>query len=189
VSLAVNSMRPNRGGTEKFLRPHLSILVSSFVVRQSGARDAATTKGSAVSTIATTLPARPATGTAARTHPVRRAALISGAVAAVITTGVAAVAHAAGVPLEIDGETIPLAGFAEMTLLGAALGGMIAAALNRYGAHPRRWFVRAAVVLTVLSCVPSVAFPPDVATRAILVTTHVIAALVIVPALAHQTRR
>lgn len=141
-----------------------------------------------MSTVVTTLTTPRATGTGARSHPVRRAALISGAVAAVITTAVAAAARAAGVPLEIDGEAIPLAGFAEMVLLGAALGGLIAAALNRWAAEPRRSFVRATVVLTILSCVPSVAFPPDVSSRAILVATHVIAALVIVPALARQTR-
>ena len=141
-----------------------------------------------MSTTATTLSASPTTEAAAHAHPVRRATLIYGALAAVGTTAAAAVAHAAGVPFEIDGEMIPLAGFAQMTVLGAVLGGLIAAALNRYTVEPRRWFVRIAAVLTVLSCVPSVAFPPDVATKAILVTTHVLAALIIVPALARQTR-
>jgi hypothetical protein len=141
-----------------------------------------------MSTIATTLITPPTAGAAAHPHPVRRAALVYGAVAAVITTAVAAVAGAAGVPLEINGEAIPLAGFAEMTALGAVLGGLLAASLNRYSAEPRRWFVRATVVLTTLSCVPSLAFPPDVATKAILVATHVLAAVVIVPALARQTR-
>jgi hypothetical protein len=134
-----------------------------------------------MSSIATAIPTT-------RPHPVRRAALTSGAVAAVATTAVAAVASAAGVPLEIDGEAIPMVGFAELTLFGAVLGGLIAAALNRYTAQPRGSFVVATVVLTALSCVPSVAFPPDAATKAVLVTTHVLAALVIVPALARQTR-
>ena len=143
-----------------------------------------------MSTIATTLTRPPATATTTATHrhPVRRAALASGAVAAVGTTAVAAVAHAAGVPLEVDGEMIPLAGFAQMTLLGAVLGGLLAAALNRFSAQPRRWFFTATAVLTVLSCVPSVAFPPDVATQAALVATHALAALIIVPALARQIR-
>jgi hypothetical protein len=130
----------------------------------------------------------PNTGTAARPHPVRWAALGSGAVAAVVTTAVAGVARAADVPLEIDGETIPLVGFAELTLVGAVLGGFIAAALNRYSAQARRWFVWATVVLTALSCIPSVTLPPDVATKAILVAMHVLAALIIVPALARQAR-
>lgn len=127
-------------------------------------------------------------GTAGRHHPLRRAALTSGVVAAVSTTAVAAVALAADVPLEVDGEQIPLLGFVQMTLVGAVLGGLIAGALGRFVARPRRWFVVAAVVLTVLSCVPSVVYPPDVATKAVLVATHVIAALIVVPSLARQVR-
>jgi hypothetical protein len=124
-----------------------------------------------------------------RQHPIRRAALVSGAVAALATTAVAATAHAADVPLAIDGETIPLAGFAQMTLLGAVLGGLLAAAFNRFSATPRRWFLTVAVALTVLSCVPSVALPDDAATKIVLVATHVVAAFVIVPALARRTHR
>lgn len=139
-----------------------------------------------MSTIPTTIPAA---GTAARPHPVRSAALASGAIAAVATTAVAAVAEAAGVPLAIDGETIPLLGFAQLTLIGALLGGLIAAALNRYSTEPQRWFTSAAVVLTALSCVPSVALPPDTATKVVLIATHVLAAAIIVPALAHRTDR
>ena len=139
--------------------------------------------------ITTTLTSPQSTEVTTRPHPVRRAALVSGAVAAVATTAVAAGAHAAGVPLEIDGEMIPLAGFAQMTLLGAVVGGLIAAALNRYSSEPRRWFVSAAVVMTVLSCVPSVALPSDVATQVTLVATHLVAAAIIVPALVRQTRR
>jgi MFS family permease len=128
------------------------------------------------------------TSTATRSHPVRRTALAYGAVAAVATTGVAAAAHAAGVPLEVDGQMIPFAGFAQMVLLGAVLGGLLAAALNRYSSDAYRWFVRTAVALTALSCVPSVALPHDAATKIVLVTTHAFAALIIVPALARQTR-
>src|SRR5688500_4537575 len=140
-----------------------------------------------MSTIPTTV-TLPAVEGAARPHPVRRAALASGAVAAVATTAVAAAADAAGVPFAIDGETIPLLGFAQMTLLGAVVGGLLVAALNRYAAQPRQSFVRAAVVLTVLSCVPSVALPPDAATQVVLVATHLLAAAIIVPALARQAR-
>jgi len=130
-----------------------------------------------------------ATATRSRTeHPVRRAALTSGAMAAAGTTAVAAAADAAGVPFAIDGEVIPLLGFAQMTLIGAVIGGLLAAALNRYASAPQRTFAWVAVVLTALSCVPSVALPPDVATKAVLVATHVLAAAIIVPALARQIR-
>ena len=128
------------------------------------------------------------TSTGTRSHPVRRAALVSGAVAAVATTGFAAAAHAAGVSLEIEGEMIPLLGFAQMTLLGAILGGLLAAAFNRYSSNARTLFVRTAVALTAVSCVPSVALPDDAATKIALVATHVAAAFVIVPALARQSR-
>jgi hypothetical protein len=130
----------------------------------------------------------PAAEVAVTSHPVRRAALTSGAIAAVGTTVLAAAGDAAGVPLAIDGETIPLLGFAQMTLIGAAIGGFIAAALNRSSSQARRWFTLIAVVLTALSCVPSVALPQDVATKVVLVATHVLAAAIIVPALARQTR-
>ena len=121
-------------------------------------------------------------------HPVRRATVRSGALAAAATTAVAAVADAAGVPFAIDGESIPLLGFAQMTLIGAVLGGVLAAALNRFATRPRRWFTRVTVALTVLSCVPSVTWLPDNASRLVLVATHVIAAAIIVPAIARQTR-
>jgi peptidoglycan/LPS O-acetylase OafA/YrhL len=122
-------------------------------------------------------------------HPVRRATLVSGAVAAVAVSAVAATASAAGVPFAIDGEAIPVAGFAQMTLLGAVLGGVLAWAFNRYSSQPRRRFVQVAVTLTALSCVPSVMLPPDTASKAILVATHVIAAAIIVPMIARQTHR
>jgi hypothetical protein len=107
---------------------------------------------------------------------------------AVSTTAVAAVALAADVPLEVDGEQIPLLGFAQMTLVGAVLGGLIAGVLGRIVTRPRRWFVAAAVLLTVLSCVPPVVYPPDVATKAVLVAIHLIAALIVVPSVARRVR-
>ena len=126
-------------------------------------------------------------------HPIRRAALASGAVAAVATTAVAAAADAAGISsFEIDGEVIPLLGFAQMTLLGAVVGGLLAAALRRWSsasASASRRFVALAAVLTALSCIPSVTMPDDAATKIVLVATHVLAAAIIVPALARQIRR
>jgi hypothetical protein len=113
----------------------------------------------------------------------RRTTVAAGAGAAAITTAGAAAVHAAGVPLAVQGEMIPLAGFAQMTFLGAVIGGLLLAALNRWSDAPRRRFLQTTTVLTALSCVPSVALPPDAATKLALVTLHVIAALIIVPAL------
>jgi hypothetical protein len=104
-----------------------------------------------------------------------RAGLATGAVAAVVTTVVAVAMRAAGVPLEVGGEPIPAAGFGQMVLLGALIGIPMARRLSR------TTFYRAAVVLTALSCVPSIALGTGVASQAGLVVTHLVAAAIIVP--------
>jgi hypothetical protein len=119
------------------------------------------------------------------TTSLRRTTVGVGLVAAAVTTGAAATVHAAGVPLAVDGQ-IPIAGFAQMTFVGAVIGGLILAVLNRRSTGPRRRFVHATVALTALSCVPSIGLPPDVATKIALVTTHILAAAIIVPVLARH---
>lgn len=109
-----------------------------------------------------------------------------GLAAAAVATAAAAAVHAAGVPLAVDGETIPLAGFAQLTVLGAVLGGIIAAVLKRRSSAAHRRFLQTVGVLTALSCVPSVALPPDVATRVALVVLHLVAAAIVVPVLARH---
>jgi Family of unknown function (DUF6069) len=126
---------------------------------------------------------------ARRSHPLLKATLLVGVVAAVTTTAVAATARAAGVPLEIDGEQIPALGFVQMSFLGAVLGGLIVAALNRWSGQARRRFQVVAAALTALSFVPSVVMPPDVATKLTLVATHLVAAAIIVPVLVRRTAR
>src|SRR4051812_41671500 len=101
---------------------------------------------------------------ATRTGSLRRTTVVSGVAAAAATTAVAAAAHAAGVSFAVQGEMIPLAGFAQMAFLGAVIGGVLLAVLNRRSAEPRRRFLQATVALTALSCIPSVAWPDDVAT-------------------------
>src|SRR5207342_1594918 len=82
--------------------------------------------------------------------------LVVGLVAAAVTTASAAVIHAAGVSFTVDCEMIPLAGFAQMTFLGAIIGGLILAVVNRLSSAPRRRFLEIAIALTALSCIPSV---------------------------------
>jgi peptidoglycan/LPS O-acetylase OafA/YrhL len=123
-----------------------------------------------------------------RRHPLSRATVISGVTAAVAATVLAAVADAAGVPLQVDGETIPLLGFTQLTLVGALIGGLMAAGFRRFTDRSRTWFVATAVALTALSCIPSVTLPPDGATRAVLIATHLVAAAVVVPVLARHLR-
>jgi hypothetical protein len=128
----------------------------------------------------------PATHTAGvETRPLWRPALVAGVTAAAATTAIAAIAHAAGVSFETNGATIPLLGFAEMTLLGAVLG-LVIARLSRRAAQPRALFVRITVVLTGLSFVPDVATSFDAASRIVLVATHVAAAIIVVAVLARR---
>jgi hypothetical protein len=113
----------------------------------------------------------------------RRTTVVAGLAGAAVTAAAAAALHAAGVSFEIEGEMIPVLGFAQMTFIGAVIGGVLLAVLNRRSAEPRRRFVQVAVALTALSCVPSVAMPDDGASMVSLVALHVLAAAIIVPAL------
>lgn len=135
-------------------------------------------------TLTTTATTTPDT-VVAEARPLWRAAVACGAVAAVTTTAIAAVADAAGVSFEADGEPIPLLGFAQMTLLGAVFGLVIALVCRRF-AHPRATFVRITVALTAVSVVPDFMISFDAASRAVLVLTHVTAAAIIVPVLARR---
>jgi len=116
----------------------------------------------------------------------RRTTVASGAIAAAATTAAAAALDGLGVSFEIDGEVIPLLGFAQMTFLGAVLGGVLLAGLDRWSSSARRRFVQATVALTALSCIPSVAMPDDAGSAVTLVALHVLAAALIVPALARH---
>jgi hypothetical protein len=165
----------------------VSIPAVAFVVVVSGAPVPPEPKENAMSlTTAPTVTTTPST-TVTRSS-LRRSTVGSGVVAAVATTAVAAAAHAAGVSFEIDGEMIPLLGFAQMTLLGAVIGGVLLAVLNRRSRQARAWFVRTAVALTAVSCIPSVAMPDDAASKVALVVTHAVAAAIVVPALARHAR-
>ena len=122
----------------------------------------------------------------ARATSLRRTTVLAGVAAAAITTATAAALHAAGVSFEVGGEMIPLAGFAQLTFLGAVIGGVALAVLNRLSNDPSRRFVQTTIALTALSCVPSIALGDDIATKVALVTLHLVAAAIIVPALARH---
>jgi peptidoglycan/LPS O-acetylase OafA/YrhL len=83
---------------------------------------------------------------------------------------------------------IPLLGFAQLTFVGAVIGGVLLAVLNRRSDRPRHRFLQVTAALTALSCVPSVAMPPDAGTKAALVAIHLLAAAIIVPVLARHAR-
>ncbi|MCU1484541.1 MAG: hypothetical protein JWN67_1287 [Actinomycetia bacterium] len=127
-----------------------------------------------------------AIGTTRSTTTLRRTTVVAGLGAAAVVTAAAAAVHAAGVSFEIDGEMIPLVGFAQMTFLGAVIGGVLLAVLNRRSATPRHRFLQATVALTAASCIPSVALPQDAGTKLSLVALHVLAAIIVVPVLARH---
>jgi len=122
------------------------------------------------------------------TSSLRRTTVVSGLVGAAVTTAAAAALHGAGVSFEIEGEMIPMLGFAQMTFIGAVLGGVILAVLNRRSSSARSRFVQVAVALTVLSCIPSITLPDDAGSQIALVALHVLAAAIIVPVLARHAR-
>jgi hypothetical protein len=163
----------------------VSIRATAFVEVVSGAPGAAEPKENAMSLTTTTGPTvtTPRYDTTSSPGSLRRTTVVAGLFAAAVTTGVAAALHAAGVSFEVEGEMIPLAGFAQMTFLGAVIGGVILAVLNRRSGSARRRFLQAAVALTALSCVPSVVWPDDGASMLTLVALHVLAAAIVVPAL------
>jgi hypothetical protein len=129
---------------------------------------------------------RASSATTADRRPVWRAGLVSGVIAAAANTAFAAVTHQFGVPLTIAEEQIPILGFAQLTMVGALLGILLAVVLARRSRSPRTWFVRTTVALTALSLVPDVVADADVATRIILGLTHLIAGAIIVPAIARR---
>ena len=113
-----------------------------------------------------------------------RTGLKAGLVAAVATTAIALVGDAAGVSFEVDGEAIPVLAFAQMTLIGAVLGVLLAKALRRWAKHPQSTFVRTTVALTALSVVPDLTMGFDAASAATLIGIHITAAAIIIPRLA-----
>jgi hypothetical protein len=126
----------------------------------------------------------PSTATPARTVLLWRTGGLAVLAAAVATTAVAAVARNAGVPLEIDGEPIPLLGFTQLTLACAVIGLLLAKALGRWAPAPKRAFVAVTVALTALSVVPDLLISATTATRITLITTHLVAATIVIPLLA-----
>jgi L-alanine-DL-glutamate epimerase-like enolase superfamily enzyme len=110
-----------------------------------------------------------------------RSGAIAGAIAAVSTTAVAAIASAADVPLEVDATAVPIPAFAWWTIIGAALGVVLARFLGE-----RRRFLVVTTVATALSLVPAITAPDDTATKTVLVAAHLLAAAIIIPTLSRQ---
>jgi hypothetical protein len=123
-------------------------------------------------------------------QPVWKHGVAAAVVASVVTTALAATASAAGVSFaDHTGNTIPIPGFAQLTLVFSLIGVGIAAVMGRKAQRPRSTFVRTALVLTALSFVPDLTFGFDVASAATLISLHTVAAAIVVPTLAHRLAR
>jgi hypothetical protein len=107
---------------------------------------------------------------------------MAGAIAAVCTTVVAAIASAADVSLEVNSTAIPIPAFAWWTIVGAALGIVLARLLRE-----RRRFVVVTTIAAGVSLIPAIAAPDDTATKAVLVGIHLLAAAIIIPILSRRS--
>ncbi|GAB3336827.1 DUF6069 family protein [Micromonospora halotolerans] len=115
-----------------------------------------------------------------------RTGVVAAVAASAATMVVAAAGHAAGVSLDMAGAPIPVAGFGVLTAAFSLIGVVIAALLSRFARRPRRTFVRTTVVLTVMSLVPDVIADAGVATKVLLMLTHLVAAAIVIPAVARR---
>jgi amino acid transporter len=123
-------------------------------------------------------------------QPVWKHGVAAAVIAAAATTVLAAIASVAGVSFaDKTGTSIPIAGFAQLTLVFSLAGVGMAAVLARKARRPRSTFIRTTVSLTLLSFVPDLTFGFDAASAATLITLHVVAATIVVPTLAGRLAR
>jgi hypothetical protein len=128
----------------------------------------------------------PTPSTARSSRSLWRTGIASGAVAAAATAAFAAIVDAAGVSLAVGGEEIPVLGFAQLTFVAALIGTVLAVVLARRAQQPARTFLRTTIALTVLSFVPDVIADAPNGTRLALAVSHVVAAVIVIPALASR---
>lgn len=123
-------------------------------------------------------------------QPLWKHGVAAAVAASVTTTGLAAIASAAGVSFAPGtGASLPLAAFAQLTLIFSLVGVGMAAVMARKARRPRTTFVRTSIALTVLSCVPDVTFGFDAGSAATLIALHVAAAVIVVPTVAGRLAR
>ena len=115
-----------------------------------------------------------------------RAGLVGGVAAAALNSGIAVVVKAFDVKLEAQGKGFPALAFAQVTLFATIVGIGLAAILVRRARRPRHAFVVTTVVLTVVSLVPPLLIGATAATVAVLEVMHVLAGLVVIPAMASR---
>jgi uncharacterized membrane protein YoaK (UPF0700 family) len=130
----------------------------------------------------------PTTNTATIATPATRSlwrtGMRAGVCAAVATVAVAGLASAAGVSLDTaPGETVPILGFGQLTLVFTVVGILIARTIRRRAQDPRTTLLRVTVAITALSLVPDALLDAGVATKATFMLAHLVAAVIVIPAL------
>ncbi len=128
-------------------------------------------------------------GLATSTRRLWPAAVGYGLVASAATTVVAATGHAAGISLDVQHAPIPIAAFSQVTFGFVLIGLAIAAGLRRWSSDARRAWVITTLVLTALSFVPDATADASWGTRVLLMTTHLTAAAIVIPAIATRMPR
>ncbi len=140
-----------------------------------------------MSTTTTTQVPTHTTAPATARQPLWKHGVAAALVASVATSVLAAIASAAGVSFaDSTGVSIPIAGFAQLTLIFSLLGVGLAAVMARKARRPRTTFVRTTIVLTLLSYVPDLTVGFDAASAASLIALHTVAAAIVVPTLARR---
>ena len=137
-------------------------------------------------TATSTLTPTPTRAKSETTKRLWKTGAVAGVSAAAATTAAAALAQAADVSLKVAGKAIPLAGFAQLTLVASVIGTVLAVVLSRRATRPRHTFVVTTLVLTALSIIPDVFAQAAISTRVVLALTHVVAAVIVIPALASR---
>jgi Family of unknown function (DUF6069) len=124
-------------------------------------------------------------------RPLWQVGLASAVVAAAASVIVYALARAAGVPMELievfedEYARMPVVNMAFAALLeGGVAGTVLAAASRRWTSRPRWYFVALAMIGLLASFVLPVVSDASTATKVVLSISHVVVAIIIVPALA-----
>ena len=142
---------------------------------------------------ATTVPTTRAARAIDTIRPLWLVGLVAGLLGSAAAIVVALAAKALDVPMLVaesdtaDTMQVPASGYLLFVMASTAVGVVLAYALARWAKHPARTFVIVGVVLTALSMgLPITTHQASTATRLVLGLTHVVAAAIIIPAIAHQ---
>jgi Family of unknown function (DUF6069) len=122
-----------------------------------------------------------------RTSSVWKAVGAATLAAAAATETFVAVVRAAGIDVAIQGSDLKPGGCALAVLMCMVAAAGVLAAVRRWAGSPARTWVRATVALTGLSFVPDLIVPDTAtATRLVLMSAHVLAAAIVIPAVARR---